>query len=166
MSINGTPVGSYSHLGKTFTLVDESGTELVGVVVDNETVFTATADDIKVGKVAATDDGVTEGTDTRTYRTTQGWQLVPNGSNISILLSQYDKYNYTKLQCMIATFNTNATNSVAVNQVVLEDSVYNAGSTTKISDVTKNSANKSIDLNITNSTGNYVVVHYFTYKEE
>lgn len=164
MSINGTPVGSYSHLGKTFTLVDESGAEYTGVIVDQATVFTATADDIKIGKVAATEEGVTEGADTRTYRTIQGYRLIPSGDNLSILLSDNDQYDYTELQCMIAPFNTSITNSVAVNQVVLKDSVYNVGSTTKISDVIKNSANKSIDLNITNNTDDYVVVYYFTYK--
>ena len=164
--INGTPVGSYSHLGKTFTLVDDNGTELVGVITDNETVFTATADDIKIGKIAATDEGVTEGIDTRTYRTTQGGILISPGSSLSIPLSDYDKYNYTKLQCMIAPFNTSIINSVAVNKVVIDSYVYDTSSVSKVSDVTKNNTNKSIDLNITNNTDNYLVIHFFTYKEE
>lgn len=166
MSINGTPVGSYSHLGKTFTLVDESGTELIGVVTDNEVKLTASSSDIKIGKIAAIDEGFVEGTDTKTYRTTQGRELVASGDSISILLPQYDKYDYTKFQCMIAPFNTSDADSVAVDKIVIDSCVYNTGSTIKIADVTKNNTNKSIDLNITNSTDSYVVVHYFTYKEE
>lgn len=163
--ISGNAVGSYSHLGKTFTLVDESGAEVIGVIVDNETKFTATADDIKVGKVAATDTGVTEGADTRTYRTTQGRTIVPMGRSCSIVLPEYDQYDYTKLQCVLAPFNSDPSTSVAVNQVVIENYLYNAGSTTKIANVTKNNINKSIDLNINNDTDNYIVIHYFTYKE-
>ena len=36
--ICGNMVGSYSQIGKTFTLVDEDGNEIVGVVVDKETI--------------------------------------------------------------------------------------------------------------------------------
>ena len=58
MSISGNMVGSYSQIGKTFTLVDENGHEIVGVVVDKETIFTATDNDVRQGKVYASNDGV------------------------------------------------------------------------------------------------------------
>lgn len=166
MSILGNMAGCYSPMGKTFILTDERGTELTGVVVGQETVFTATADDIKIGKIAATNEGITEGVDTKTYRMANGRQLVSSGSSLSIPLSDYNQYNYTKLQCMIAPFNTSVTDSVAINQVVIDDCVYNTGSISKVSYVTKNNVNKSIDLNITNNTGSYLVIHFFTYKEE
>ena len=60
--ICGNMVGSYSQLGKTFTLVDENGNEIIGVVVDKETVFTATDNDVRQGKVYASNDGVSVGT--------------------------------------------------------------------------------------------------------
>jgi hypothetical protein len=60
--INGNMVGSYSQIGKTFILVDESGKELTGVVVEQETVFTATDNDVRSGKVYASNDGVSVGT--------------------------------------------------------------------------------------------------------
>lgn len=45
-----------------FMLVDQSGKEVPAVVVDQLTMFDATADDIKLGKVAANDDGIVVGT--------------------------------------------------------------------------------------------------------
>jgi hypothetical protein len=62
MKIFGNAVGYYNSLGKTVMLVDEYNNEFVGVVVGEETVFTATAADIAKGKVAGTNDGVTVGT--------------------------------------------------------------------------------------------------------
>ena len=47
--------------GGTFLLCDEAGTEVVAVVVGEETLFTATENDIRLGAVAATDKGVTTG---------------------------------------------------------------------------------------------------------
>ena len=62
MSIVGNMVGCYSPIGKTFVLVDENNNEITGIVVDAETVFTATASDIAEGKTAGTESGVTVGT--------------------------------------------------------------------------------------------------------
>ena len=62
MSINGNLVGGIVGYGKTFVIVDENNNELTGVVVDELTVFDATAEDIKQGKVAATDSGIVTGT--------------------------------------------------------------------------------------------------------
>ena len=62
MSISGNMVGSYSAIGKTFILVDEDGNEITGVVVDKQTIFTATDDDVREGKVYASNDGVSVGT--------------------------------------------------------------------------------------------------------
>lgn len=48
---------------KTIVFVDENGHEVAaGVVVDQETVFTATSNDIVAGKIAATEIGITVGT--------------------------------------------------------------------------------------------------------
>jgi len=62
MKIVGNMVGCYSPMGKTFILEDENGNQVTGIVVDQETIFTATAADIVKGKVAGTDDGVVTGT--------------------------------------------------------------------------------------------------------
>ena len=62
MKIVGNMIGCYSPMGKTFIIEDENGNEITGIVVDQQTVFTATASDIVKGKVAGTDDGVVVGT--------------------------------------------------------------------------------------------------------
>lgn len=60
--IYGSMVGAYSQLGKTFVFVDESGAELSGVIVDQEVLFTATDEDVVVGKTYASDHGASVGT--------------------------------------------------------------------------------------------------------
>ena len=62
MIIVGNMVGCYSMLGKTIIIEDENGEELVAVVVDQETIFTATDEDVKKGKVYASENGVSVGT--------------------------------------------------------------------------------------------------------
>ena len=59
--ICGNIIGGFAPL-KTIVLVDENNNELIGTVVENVTMFDATADDIKLGKVAATDSGIVTGT--------------------------------------------------------------------------------------------------------
>lgn len=166
MSISGGLVGSYSQMGKTFILEDENGNEVLAVMTGRETMLTATADDIKIGKVAATEDGIVNGLDTKTYRTTQASRLILPNTEFSIPLDKYDIYNYTKFQCIISKFNTSLNDSVETDKVVINDSVYLVNSTDAISQVTKNSNTKSVDLNIINDTNLIYVVHYMTYKEE
>jgi len=60
--ICGNVVGGASGCGKTFLLEDQNGNQLTGIVVDELTIFTATAEDIKLGKTAGTDSGVVTGT--------------------------------------------------------------------------------------------------------
>ena len=166
--ISGNMVGSYSQMGKTFILVDESGNEITtGVVVDQETVFTATDNDVREGFVYASDEGVSTGTkDIPIYRTEAGFRSVLPGQSFTIPKSIHDLYDYTKLQCIIAPYNTSVTDSVAADKVVIDDCVYSTGSTSKISDVVKNNETKSIDLNITNDSDVNYIIRYFMYREE
>lgn len=167
MSIVGNMTGCYSPIGKTFIIADENGNEITGVVVDQERIFTATDNDVREGMVYASDSGVSTGNkNIPSYRTTKGRRLVSAGNSFSIPLSDYDQYDFTELQCIIAPFNTSVTDSVAADKVVLYNCVYPTGSTTKISDVTKNIGEKSIDLNIVNDSNNVYILHYVTYKEE
>jgi hypothetical protein len=61
-TICGNLVGGIVGYGKSFLLVDENGTELNGMVVDELTLLTATPEDIKLGKTAGTDSGIVTGT--------------------------------------------------------------------------------------------------------
>ncbi len=163
--IYGNATGGFG-MPKTIELSDVDGNTVVGVITGSKVIFTANPSDVKIGKVAASDVGIIEGTDTKTYRTFHATKLVFPEENFSIPLEEYDQFNYTKFQAAIAEFNNDQYDSVSVNKISLNDAVYNVGSSEKLSDVTKNSSSKSIDLNITNSTDKVFIIHYNTYKEE
>lgn len=61
MKIVGNMVGGSTPL-KTVTIVDENNNEYIGVIVDQEVIFTATDSDVLKGKVYASDHGVSVGT--------------------------------------------------------------------------------------------------------
>ena len=61
-TIYGNLVGGIVGFGKTFVLVDEDNNEITGVVVDKLAIFDAKPEDIKIGKVAASESGVIIGT--------------------------------------------------------------------------------------------------------
>ena len=62
MIIAGNMVGCYSMLGKTVILEDTNGEEIAGVVVENETILTATDEDVRKGKVYVSNNGISVGT--------------------------------------------------------------------------------------------------------
>lgn len=161
--ISGGLAGCYSPMGKTFVLVDESGAELTGVVVDQETVFTATDNDVRAGSVYAGDLGVSTGTkDIPSYYTSEGTKIVPVGSDCIIYIPHYD---YTKLQAIICTYNTSLSDSVCSEQVAINSGLYTVQSTTLISNIVVDNENNSINFGITNTFDKPVIIRYFTYKE-
>lgn len=164
--ISGNMVGSYSQMGRTLTLVDENGNEVTGVIVDQETVFDATVADVRIGKTFASDEGVAQGENTITYRTTEGAEYILPGVDFCLNnLDVFNKYNYTKLQCIISKYVSD-TDKTAVEKVVLNDNVYNVGSSVSISTVTKNTEMKTVNFNITNDTSDIYIIYFFTYAEE
>ena len=165
MGLYGNVAGGFG-MPKIIEIVDDNGNDILGAVTDSEVTLDATRADVKVGKIFASNDGIQEGIDTKTYRTTHASRAVLPGESFTIPLSEYDKYDYTKFQAIIAEFNTTNVDSTAVSKISFNNAVYNVNSTTKLSDVTKNSSTKAIDLNITNDTDNTYVIHYSTYKEE
>ena len=166
--ISGNMVGSYSQMGKTFILVDEDGNEITGVCVDNPVVFTAGDNDVREGFIYAGDSGVSTGSkNIPIYRTRAGSKLIAPNGKFSISIPEYNGYDYTVFQCMISIANLdNFDNSVETNMVSIKDCVYAVNSTAKISDVSKNMDTQSIDLNINNTSDNYYVIYFFTYREE
>lgn len=166
MNIMGNMVGCGSAPLKSLVIQDVDGTELFGVVTGDEIVFTATKDDVKVGKTFVSSEGIQAGEDTRTYRTLHACCCILPNEKFSIPLEKYDQYDYTKFQAVISAFNTELSDSLAVEKTVLFDGVYDVNSSNKISDVTKNTDAKSIDLNITNNSDKTFIINYNTYKEE
>ena len=149
-----------------YLLVDDEGNEIPAVFVENETMFTAEANDIRLGKVAASQNGVVEGTkDIPAYYAEQGLVTVKAGKPIDIPLFS-DMCHYTKLQVIVCAYNTTTKDSVAAEKVVIEDKVYNTGSVTVLSSVTVDSNAQTIKLGLTNDSDNALVVRYMNIKEE
>lgn len=167
MSISGNLVGFYSQIGKTFIIEDSDGNEMTGVVVGQETVFTATDNDVREGYVYAGDSGVSIGAkDIPIYRTYQSSVLVFPGEDYSITLSAYDIYDYTKFQGIISKFNTSLEDSVFTDKVIMNNRVYAVNSLEAMSNIEKNIETKSVNLNIVNDTEDIYIITFFTYKEE
>lgn len=166
MSIVGNMAGCYSPMGKTFVLTDDNGNEITGVVTGQEQKFTATDNDVREGLVYASEDGVSIGTkNIPAYHTTEAAIAIPVGSSCEIPLSNMDKYDYTKLQVIVCSYNTSLSDSVSAEKVVINDCLYNVGETIAISNVSKNIDTKTINLGITNNGQNPLILRYFTYKE-
>lgn len=60
--IYGNIVGGSAGFGKSFVIEDINGNSFTGVVTDSLTILTATAADIKLGKIAGTENGIVVGT--------------------------------------------------------------------------------------------------------
>lgn len=149
--------------GEAYILVDENGNEIPAVLTDEEVDLTATANDIRLGSIAVTDDGVIEGTkEIPSYHTYEGTRAVSKGRQITIPHANYD---YTIFLGIVCLFNTNLGNSVAAVQTAVNDNVYAVGSTESLSTLTKDDTNRCIDFGLTNDTGKNCVVRYIMYKE-
>lgn len=155
------------YLPKTYVFLDENGNEVVGVLVEQETRFTAVDNDVREGKTYAGDTGPRTGTKViPSYHTTEGFYAVFPGEKITIpLLHSLKLYEYTKFQAIICPFNTTIANSVAAEKVSMNDKVFNVQSTVSLADVSIDVNAKAIDLGITNNSDVDYVIHYFTYKE-
>ena len=153
-------------LVKSFILETEDGKEIPAVLTNQEVVFTATPNDIREGKVAATGDGVTVGEKViPAYHTHQGNRFIKPGTRFTIPLPMLELYRYTKLQAIICPYNNSIPESVSAEKVSIDDKVYNVNSGISISVVVPNDEEKTIDLGILNSTDKPFILRYFTYKE-
>lgn len=157
--------GSSSSEDQTYIVVDENGTEVAAVATGEKVELTATANDIRIGTTAVTDDGVIEGTkEIPAYHTTEGYELIESGSAFAIQFGD-ELYDFTKLQVIICPWAGSIAGSVAAEKVSLDENIYAVNSSESIAVVSRNSERLSIDLNITNESENRYLVRYFTYKE-
>ena len=165
--IVGKVIGGGGSTAKTYILKTEDGQEIPAVLTEEEVNLTATANDIRLGTVAVTNDGVIEGTKRiPSYETRRGTKAVKNGDTLSITsLASNDNYDYTQLQIIVCSYNSSISNSVAAEMVGIDNNIYDVKMTESLSAITKNHDSKSIDLNITNNTGNTLIIRFFTYKE-
>lgn len=165
--IYGNPVGGALN-AKTYQLECNGGTaEIMAVVVDEETIFDADVNDVRAGKVFATNNGVKVGTkNIPAYNTCEGYRIIAPNEEFKIVLSASDLYDYTKLQCIICHFNTSISDSVAADRVVIDGNLYEVNSSTVLSEVTKDATEKAIKLGITNDSSSSYIIRLFAYKEE
>lgn len=164
--IYGNVVGGSNGIGKTFIIEDAAGNELVGIVTDRSITFDAGPNDIRAGKVAATQNGVTIGEKViPSYNTREGYKIIPSGSQFVVSLPDHEGYNFTKFQGIICPVSGTIAESVAAEGVVINDGLYPALSSERLSTVVKNDETKSVDLGITNTNASTYVLRYFTYKE-
>lgn len=159
--INGNMVGGTAPI-KTLKIVDADNNEFLGVVTGSEVIFTATDNDVREGFVYASDKGVSTGTKIiPAYYARCGKKIVSAGSEVTIAIPEYE---YDNLMVVIASYNTSLSNSVISTHVSIDDTMYEAGGGTKISDITIDKKNEQINLGITVSKKS--VLRYFVIKEE
>lgn len=167
--VSGTWTHSTASSGepaKTIVLEDADGNRVIAVLVDEEVDFNATANDIRKGKVAVTDDGVTVGEKfIPSYYATSGYKIIMPKKPFSIKLPDNDTYDYTDLQVIICPFTKSLAASVCCEKVVIDSVLYDALSTTGLSTMKLNSENKTIEFGIENSQSTPYLIRYFTYKE-
>ena len=166
--IVGNVIGNNPITPKAYILETNTGERIPAVLVAEETLFTATKDDIREGKIAGTEKGVTTGEKViPAYHTSAGIKVITSGKAFSIpnLDSNIDAYDYTQLQTIICAYNTSLSNSVSAEKVSIGDAVYNVNSTEALSTITKNHDAKSIDFGIVNESEGLCIIRFFTYKE-
>ena len=148
----------------SYVLANADGTQKIYAQLSSKDpiTLTATENDIRLGSTAITNEGYTEGSkDIPAYHTRTGAKIIQAGSEVTITIPRYD---YSELQVTLANFNTDIYDSVEVVSSSIEDSVYEAKSTTKLSDITLDDNTKTINLGITADVKS--VLRYFTMKEE
>lgn len=161
-TINSMEVGDGTN---TYILVDENGYEVPAVLVDEEVTLTATPNDIRIGATAVTEQGVVTGEkEIPGYITTEGKRVVKTGDPLEILMFS-DKYKYSKLLVLVCEYNTTVTDSVSAVMVVIDNHIYEAGSTTPLAEVTVDSENQSINLGLINESDKSLVMRYMSIKE-
>lgn len=157
--------GPSIEIGETYIFVDEDGNDVTGVVSDEPVSLDATANDIRQGKTAATNDGVTLGEKIiPSYHTEEGLAFCSAGDRMKVSLYS-DRCQYTKFQALVCTSNTSTQNSVATIMVSIDGQVYAVNSTESLAEVVVDAANQAIDLAVVNDGGSPVIIRYFTYKE-
>lgn len=161
----GTPIIAPAAIN-TIQIENSDGSTILGVVTGEETILTATDNDVREGLVYASDGGVSTGTKVIPgYHTTTGKKIIPVGYSFEITLSDYDAFDYTELQCIICPYNSSMDDSVLVEQVVIGDNVYNSDSTTPIATIVKESDTKTLNFNFINNGNVPYIIRFFTYKE-
>lgn len=153
------------YIPKTYIFVDENGNETVGTLVAQETVFDADVNDVREGKVFASELGVKVGEKViPTYHTSEGYVVIMPGSVFAITKLK-NRYDFSKLQALMCPFSSSISQSVATDKVAINEGVYEVNSTKLLATVQKDSEKQHINFMITNGSDTPYILRYFTYKE-
>ena len=155
------------YIPKSYIFVDEEGNEIAGALVSQETIFDATENDVREGKVFASELGVKTGEKfIPSYITQEGYSFVTGGSQFEIKsLQNLDRYDFTKLQVLICPYNESIAESVATEKVAINENVYLVNSAEIFSTVSRDTEKKYINLGFKNESETLYLIRYFTYKE-
>lgn len=124
--------------------------------------LTATPNDIRLGTVAITDKGITEGEkDIPAYFSRYGTKKV--SANTEAIITG-DETDYKKMMVTIATFNSSISKSNVVKYVSIDDAIYEVGTGTKVADISKDIEKEQISLGITVEETS--VLRFFLVREE
>lgn len=158
--INYMPAGDD---GEAYILIDESGNEIPAFLTKEAVDLTATANDIRLGSIAVTDDGVITGEkEIPSYYVAEGHRIITKGSDVVLPHVMYD---YTKLQAVLCSFNTSLTDSVAVHKIAMLDNVYNPNSAEPVAAISKDHSSSGINFGIKNDSDETYILRFFMYKE-
>lgn len=165
-------LGSYAELIEeldneeqvSYVLTNADGTQKVYAQLSSKEPITLTAgaNDIRKNTSAITNEGYTEGTkDIPAYFSTYGRKFVLADNEVTLTSPEFD---YKNIMVTIAPFNSSVDESVEVIYASIDDSMYEANSTTKVSDITVDLENETIHFGITVSE--LSVLRYFVVREE
>lgn len=138
--------------------VNQARTQLHG---QEKVQLTAGPNDIRKNTVAITEKGVTTGEkNIPAYFSRYGYSIIAAGSE-AIIDKQED---YKDILVTIAPFDTSVSNSVSINHVSVENSMYKVNSTTKLSDIVADTMNQQVKLGVTVDVMS--ILRYFVVREE
>lgn len=117
----GNVIGGCPSTPKTVIFQTEGGEEMYAVLVGSEKVFTATANDIRKGKVAATDVGVVTGTkDIPDYTHVYAQIKTDDGMCLGVFAGTNEINSEAFIK--IPVYDTNYVSKYYINNVWYEDS--------------------------------------------
>ena len=148
----------------SYVLATSDGTQRAYTQLSSKTpiTLTATANDIRQQTTAITNKGFVEGTkDIPAYYCSYGYKIIPAGQEATIISHET---GYKNILVTITSYNSSVDKSVSVGYSSVDDSMYEAKSTTKISNITKDLENEQIKLGITVTEKS--VLRYFVVREE
>ena len=148
----------------SYVLTNADGSKRAYAVKNAEEAIslTATENDIRINTTAITDTGYTEGAkEIPAYFSTCAKKVI--NANVEAVID-VPEYDYKNIMVSLAPYNNSVSESTAVNYVSIDNAMYEANSTTKVSEITIDTDNQQVKLGITPSK--LSILRYFIVREE